>query len=71
MGVPIDKQSELFAQFNRLTPSYRGVYKGMGLGLFLAKQFIEDLGAEIHVSSTPEKGSSFTCLIPLKIPLEE
>ncbi|HEV2524141.1 MAG TPA: ATP-binding protein, partial [Gammaproteobacteria bacterium] len=71
MGIPIDKQPELFAQFNRLTPSYQGIYKGMGLGLFLVKQFVEDLKAEIHLSSTPEKGSSFTCMIPLKMPLEE
>jgi two-component system aerobic respiration control sensor histidine kinase ArcB len=71
MGIPIDKKSELFAQFNRLTPSYQGVYKGTGLGLFLVKQFIEDLSAEIQVSSTPGKGSSFICLIPLKMPLEK
>jgi len=69
MGIAIDKQSELFLQFNRLTPSYQGVYKGTGLGLFLVKQFIEDLSAEIHLSSTLGKGSSFTCIIPLKMPL--
>ncbi|HXH54864.1 MAG TPA: ATP-binding protein [Gammaproteobacteria bacterium] len=69
MDIPLDKQPELFEQFNRLTPSYQGIYKGMGLGLFLVKQFIEDLNAKIQLSSTPGKGSSFICLIPLKIPV--
>lgn len=69
IGIPIDEQSELFAQFNRLTPSYQGIYKGRGLGLYLVKQFIEDLSAEIQVSSISGKGSGFVCIIPLKIPL--
>ena len=52
IGISIDKQSELFVQFNQLMPSYQGIYKGMGLGLFLVKKSIEDLKAGIHVSST-------------------
>ncbi|MGQ3892725.1 ATP-binding protein [Legionella sp. CNM-4043-24] len=66
MGIPKDKQQEIYLQFKRLTPSYQGIYKGAGLGLFVVKQFIDEIGGEIYVSSEPQKGTCFTCLIPLQ-----
>ncbi|WP_019217709.1 sensor histidine kinase [Legionella tunisiensis] len=71
MGVPKDKQQEIFLHFKRLTPSYKGIYKGAGLGLSVIKQFIDDLDGEIYVDSELQKGSTFTCIIPLKIALVE
>ncbi|WP_193786635.1 response regulator, partial [Legionella drozanskii] len=69
IGIPKEKQQEIYVQFKRLTPSYKGIYKGAGLGLFVVKQFIDELGGEIYVESEPRKGSRFTCIIPLKEPL--
>ena len=69
MGIPKEKQQEIYVQFKRLTPSYQGIYKGTGLGLYVVKQFIDELGGEIYVDSEPHKGTVFTCLIPLQIPL--
>ncbi|USQ15400.1 response regulator (plasmid) [Legionella lytica] len=69
IGIPQDKQQEIYLQFKRLTPSYQGIYKGAGLGLYVVKQFIEELEGEIYVESEPRKGSVFTCLIPLQEPL--
>lgn len=69
MGIPKDKQQDIYVQFKRLTPSYQGIYKGAGLGLYVIKQFINELGGEIYVDSEPHKGTVFTCLIPLQIPL--
>ncbi|MCE3045436.1 response regulator [Legionella sp. 16cNR16C] len=66
MGIPKEKQQEIYLQFKRLTPSYQGIYKGAGLGLSVVKQFIDELEGEIYVKSEPRKGSRFTCLIPLK-----
>lgn len=71
MGIPKDKQQEIFLHFKRLTPSYKGIYKGAGLGLAVIKQFIDDLDGEIYVDSELNKGSAFTCIIPLKLPLLE
>lgn len=65
-GIPKDKQQEIYLQFKRLTPSYQGIYKGAGLGLFVVKQFIDDMGGEIYVNSEPGEGTSFTCLIRLQ-----
>lgn len=66
MGIPKEKQQEIYLQFKRLTPSYQGIYKGVGLGLYVVKQFIDELGGEIYVESEPHKGTVFTCLIPLQ-----
>lgn len=66
IGIPKEKQQEIYLQFKRLTPSYQGIYKGSGLGLYVVKQFIDELGGEIYVDSEPRKGTIFTCLIPIQ-----
>ncbi len=66
IGISPEQQENIFARFKRLTPSYEGVYKGMGLGLSVVKQFIDDLGAEIYVESKLQEGATFTCLFRLK-----
>ncbi|KTD80344.1 sensory histidine-kinase / response regulator, partial [Legionella worsleiensis] len=69
IGIPKDKQQEIYLQFKRLTPSYQGIYKGAGLGLYIVKQFIDELGGEIYVDSEPRKGTVYTCLIPMQAAL--
>jgi len=69
IGIPKDKQQEIYVQFKRLTPSYQGIYKGAGLGMAVVKQFIDELGGEIYVESEIGKGSRFTCIITLQEPL--
>lgn len=69
IGIPKDKQQEIYVQFKRLTPSYQGIYKGAGLGLSVVKQFIDELDGEIYVHSEARCGTTFTCLIPLQEPL--
>lgn len=66
IGIPKDKQQEIYIQFKRLTPAYEGIYKGTGLGLYVVKQFIEELSGEIYVESELNKGTCFTCLIPVQ-----
>ena len=69
MGIPIEKQQEIYIQFKRLTPSYEGIYKGSGLGLSIAKRFVEDMGAELYVESEVGVGSKFTGVFKFKKPL--
>ena len=71
VGIPPEKQSELLLRFKKLTPSYEGIYKGAGLGLSIAKQFIDDLEGEIYIESDIDKGTKFICLLPLKKSLLE
>jgi two-component system, OmpR family, aerobic respiration control sensor histidine kinase ArcB len=61
IGIPSDKQQEIFLRFKRALSS-----KGAGLGLAVIKEFIDDLKGEIYVESKLNIGSIFTCVIPLK-----
>jgi len=67
IGIPKNSHQEIFSRFSRLTSSYKGAYSGVGLGLYVVKQFIDDLQGEIVVNSTVNKGTDFTCTIPFEI----
>ncbi len=69
IGISRDKQDEIFTRFTRLTPAHQGIYKGLGLGLSIVKQLVDDLGGEIYVESQLKQGTTFTCLIPFQEPL--
>lgn len=69
IGIPKDKQEEIFVRFKRLIPSYKGIYNGIGLGLTTVKKFVDDLDGEIYVNSESGKGSTFTCLLAFKEPM--
>ncbi len=71
IGIPEDKQSVIFEKFTRGTPSNQGIYKGQGLGLRIVKQFVTELDGDIHLTSTINKGTTFTFLLPFKLPLAE
>ncbi|MGD8264354.1 MAG: sensor histidine kinase, partial [Desulfobacterales bacterium] len=42
--------------------------KGTGLGLFIARNIIQQHGGTIHVESTPGQGSSFRVMMPKVLP---
>lgn len=69
IGIPSDKQDMIYEKFARLDASNKGQYKGIGLGLRIVKQFLEEMEGEISVNSQPGVGSEFTCTIPFKLPL--
>ena len=71
IGIPKDKLEEVFIRFTRLNPAYEGIYKGIGIGLTIIKQFIDDLDGEIYVDSAVGKGSTFTCIFRFKKALLE
>jgi K+-sensing histidine kinase KdpD len=65
---PADKDL-LFTTFHRIQrPETRGI-RGSGLGLYIAKEWIEAMGGEIWVESELNKGSTFFIAIP-RIPAE-
>lgn len=65
VGMEPRRIRELF-ELNRLesTPGTQQE-KGTGFGLLICKEFLEKNGGELHVESTPGKGSSFTFSLPL------
>lgn len=69
IGIPKEKQEIIYSKFDKLNPSYTGIYKGYGLGLSIVKQFITEIEGEIYVKSKENEGTTFTCIIPFKEPL--
>ena len=61
-GVPREEQSQLFVPFQRLGDSAQE--QGVGLGLAVAKGFVEAMGGEIEVEDTP--GGGLTVVLRLR-----
>jgi two-component system aerobic respiration control sensor histidine kinase ArcB len=64
IGIPDEQFTTIFDKFSRLTRSNQSPYKGTGLGLYIAKKFIDDLGGTISVTSEIGQGTTFTCTVP-------
>ncbi len=69
MGIPKEKQSVIFEKFTRLGPSNQRMHQGQGLGLRVVKQFMDEMDAEIDIKSVVNKGTTFVCTFPFKLPL--
>lgn len=66
IGIAPEKQKYIFEKFYRVTSGNRYSVKGYGLGLFYVKTMIEKHNGEITVQSTPQKGTTFTIIIPIR-----
>ena len=66
IGIPQEKQKELFAKFYQADTSQTRKHGGTGLGLSICKGIVENLGGQISVDSTPNKGSNFYFIIPVQ-----
>ena len=69
IGIPTEKMDFIYEKFARITPSNKGLYKGSGLGLRIVKQFIEEMGGNIYVTSEINQGTIFRVLLPVATPL--
>ncbi len=66
-GIPNEKFETIFEHFSRLTPSYQGLYKGTGLGLYTVKRYIEAMQATINITSEVGVGTRFVINLPLVV----
>jgi hypothetical protein len=64
VGIPEQKQQEVFERFSQVESSDGKLKEGTGLGLSIARSFVEMLGGEIGLKSTPGKGSVFYFSLP-------
>ncbi len=66
IGIPADKQEQLFQRFSQLDSGTTRKYGGTGLGLAISKNLVELLGGTIGMRSNRVKGSMFYFTLPLK-----
>lgn len=60
VGIPAEELDAIFQPF-------RGTFsKGTGLGLAIVHRIVSDYGGEIHVRSTPDRGTTVSVRLPVK-----
>ena len=67
IGMSEEFQSRIFDEFSQENDGARTSYKGTGLGMAIAKKYVDLMGGKIAVSSRQGVGSTFTVEIPLRI----
>ena len=61
-GIPAEFHQAIFDKYFRLPGTPPG---GAGLGLFIAKQIVQEHGGDIGVRSEPRMGSTFWFSVPM------
>jgi PAS domain S-box-containing protein len=64
VGIPKNLQQTIFERFRQGSNDLNRLYEGSGLGLSIAKSYVEMLGGNIWVESEESKGSTFYFTIP-------
>jgi PAS domain S-box-containing protein len=64
LGIPKEKQNEIFERFRRVDESHTSQYEGTGLGLSIVKSLVEKLGGDIWLESEEAQGSEFFFTLP-------
>ena len=67
IGMSEEFQTRIFDEFSQENDGARTSYKGTGLGMAIAKKYVDLMGGKIEVSSRQGVGSKFTVEIPLRI----
>ncbi|MBT3181362.1 MAG: hypothetical protein HN337_02510 [Deltaproteobacteria bacterium] len=65
IGIPDDQREMIFEMFHQADSSVTRSFGGTGLGLALAKQFIEMHGGDIWVESKIGEGAKFLFVLPV------
>ncbi len=66
VGIAAEEQALVFEEFRQASGDYLRKTEGTGLGLSLAKRFVELHGGTIWLDSRPGAGATFTVTLPLQ-----
>jgi PAS domain S-box-containing protein len=63
-GLAADALEHIFERFYQVSGAMSRSASGQGLGLAIVKMIVELHGGQVTVVSSPDQGSTFTCLLP-------
>ncbi|TGJ98834.1 PAS domain-containing sensor histidine kinase [Leptospira langatensis] len=66
IGIKEEARQKIFEAFHQEDLADTRKYKGVGLGLYIAKRIVTLMKGDIRLYSEPGEGSEFTVLLPLK-----
>lgn len=66
LGIPEDQQSHIFEKFYRVQHKDRANVPGTGLGMYITKQFIENMGGKVWFTSVHGQGATFYFSLPVQ-----
>jgi len=64
IGISKDDIKYIFDKFRKIAPGKTKLYRGLGLGLTIAKNMVEQLGGKIWLESELHKGTTFYFTTP-------
>jgi signal transduction histidine kinase len=65
-GIPADEQDKVFTKFFRAHNAKRLVSDGSGLGLYIVKVMVEQIGGQVDFKSVEDKGATFYVTLPVR-----
>ena len=68
IGIPPERQAELFQPFHQLDSSSTRSFEGTGLGLTIVQGLVHLMGGKVGFSSKPGRGSTFWFTLKLDLP---
>ena len=64
IGIPQEELLNIFSRFYRIKNSINDMTSGSGIGLSIAQHYIQLLGGELQLDSTPGKGTTCSFMLP-------
>jgi len=64
IGIPAEELPRVFEKFYQIDPAQAGQVRGFGLGLFYARQFVQDHRGTMTLESIPGAGTTGTITLP-------